>query len=265
MRERLFNFYLILRAYWRWIFRYNEGEEDSIPKDYVEEDFYISHDGHAWGKYHPKYPYQYWDAMFVHRNATTGRSRRKISSGNNAEYTLESRFSPKKFDEYLIHYGIGVMITTTPFKYGYFTCRMKFPKASGQWPAFWMYNGANDRYSEIDIVEAYSKSGNYRSYTKFQPNIHYIKDGKWINTGAVSIPIPLWNRDYVKFSMLWEEGKIDIFYDGYLVKRYTNKEILSRMDEMYLVINAGVEEKEYKSIFAELKVKNIGIFSKIIK
>jgi beta-glucanase (GH16 family) len=262
MKERLFNLYLLAKAYYRKVFSFSEGTEDVIPNGYKKISYTLSEDGHAWGIYHPKFPYQYWDRMFVHKEFVPQNQRNSLKSLK-VIYHLESSFYPRKIDNLNVSYGVGVLRSVKPYKYGYFTCKIAFPQAAGQWPAFWLYNGEGDNYSEIDIVEAYSKKGDYKGYTKFQPNIHYTDKGQWINTGAVSIPIPKRSNPFIKFSMLWEATHISIFYDGYLVKRYTDPKILEKMQEMYLILNAGVEDKIEKANKAVTTFSNIAIYKEI--
>jgi beta-glucanase (GH16 family) len=156
-------------------------------------------------------------------------------------YELESSFYPRKFNDITVPYGTGVLKTIKSYKYGYFTCRIAFPNVPGQWPAFWLYNGDGDEYSEIDVVEAYSKNGSYNSHIKFQPNIHYKDKGVWINTGAKNSPLPKRANPFYKFSLLWEPDSIKIFYNGYLIKRYTDKTILDKMLDMYVIFNSAID------------------------
>lgn len=256
MREKIFNFLLSVKSFIRWVYSDSkEGKEDVIPEGY-KKILVKFNPSHSYGNYKPDSPTKYWTDEFV----------RVIVK--NKHFKLFTSFSPKKFNNVSIPYGTGVVESIKEFKYGYFTCRLKLPiDKKYVWPAFWLYNG-NEVYSEIDIIEAYSKEGNYKNFSKFQSNVHF-KDssGAWINTGAKSHLIPE-NRvivkgesNFIKFSLHWTKDFLRFYYDGYLVREITDKKLLEVLLPMKLVINNSVEDGKNSSD-STLEVKNIEVWQK---
>lgn len=251
MKEWLFNKWLQIRAFLRAIFNLNFECEDGVPVLYVEKPVTF-HIGHNWGLYHPSEKF-YWNQLSV-----------KYFNDN---YHLYSLFYPRKYRIKSIPYNCGIIESNESFKYGYFSAEIKFPLKKGQWPGFWLFNGDNpetdnEEYSEIDIVEGYSKNGNYKNFTKFQPNVHYKENGEWKMIGPVNIPLQTnkVKKDFIKFSLLWTENKIDIFYDGILVKRITNKKVLNNLRDMHIVFSLYIEYNENPSNKAEMIVRNIKVY-----
>lgn len=108
------------------------------------------------------------------------------------------------------------------FTYGKFEARMKFPIASGAWPAFWMLPTAPTAYAlngqdwprsgEIDIIEnANGDPGRLGGAIHFKdPTKSGVHDHKYLSRDSMEVPVDQWH-DY---RVDWHPDKIQWFLDG---------------------------------------------------
>lgn len=262
MKENLKNLLLSVGSWYRYVELFpKSGNKDVVPKGYELCEVNFNH-AHNYYPYNIEKIDKYWIPQFVH----------EIEKSKH--YILSTAFLPKKFDNISIPWGTGVIESKEEFKYGYFTCKLIIPLGLKYiWPAFWLYGSDGKIYTEIDIVEAYSKEGEYRTFTKFQSNVHYqYNESPWVNTGAKSHPISehrffndsfnTYERSYIKFSLHWTEDFLRFYYDGYLVREITDKELLNKFVPMKLVINNSVEADKKPSLNSSLEVKDIEVWRK---
>ena len=243
------NFLLLIRSYIRLLLnKTNKGNEDQIPSGYRIKPLSFGI-GFPWGSFHPKNLNQYWKG-------------KDCVTFNDNCIMLNVRKTPHYFGDILIPYNIGVIQSSHKFEYGYFTAEILMPSESGQWPAFWLYGSQEEKYSEIDIVEAYSNSGNYGHSTKFQPNLHYAAGKKWKMYGAVNRHITYATRRFVKYSMHWTKDFVKIYYDGFLVMDYRDKSFLSKLLPMNLVCNSAVKKEFNPPNFSIVTFRNINVYQK---
>lgn len=110
---------------------------------------------------------------------------------------------------------------------------------------------------EIDVSEVYCK-GNLKKAGS-ETNIHYGQDydKKKKKIGAKTHFLPnMFNRD-VSFGIIWNDKHIKIYYDGYLVRKITNKDILRRIKKgMVPIIGVGVTKKTKEHTVSEMTVKS---------
>jgi hypothetical protein len=262
---KLLNIWLLIKAYWRhyywyyvpyWNIETPTGKEDVVPKNYKQTNISF-HKGFNWGEYHPDNLDQYWEQKPDVSDVTR--------HGIEELYFLKAVYEPKTFlikDKPVpIPYKIDVIESNQTFKYGFFTCEIDFGEGPGQWPAFWLYNGA-DSYSEIDIVETYSRKGDYFKNKAYQPNIHYMRKGEpWVNMGAVNVPLR--KNSFIRFSMHWTEDFIKFYYNGYLVKVVTDRRYLDSMQDMFLVLNLGIEKKYLPDNTSHMAIDNLRVYQEI--
>lgn len=141
---------------------------------------------------------------------------------------------------------------------GYFEARMRFPIGRGIWPAFWLMSESEltslaDERAEIDIVEAYGNSKSHHS------SLHL-----WRPRDRKDLPNELWKLDcptaikdtlfdghYHTYGALLTSDEIQIFVDGYMVKRVSRSERFRK--KFYILLDLGVfdekwldEEKNYQ-------------------
>jgi beta-glucanase (GH16 family) len=208
--------------------------------------------GQAWGEYHPDNLCQYYD------NDGT------LSYVINDKLVLDLRNNPKTWklsetnDELTIKTGIGMVHSKEAWRYGWFEAFIQLPEGQSYWPAFWL-SGKHSWPPEIDIFEAYSHDGPLynkprffkwfnRPNQKIQPNLHYgsVEDGTKRMYGARDIPVMDATKRFVQYACLWEEDKIEIYYDGIKVFQCTDPKILenynNELSHQRIVINHGLHE-----------------------
>ncbi len=198
-----------------------------------------------WGEIHPGKRYCYYDPTAV-----------EIKNGN---LVLKTHYNPKSFtidgQEFVSNIGIGLVSNTTHLSYGYYEIEAKLPSGKHLWPAFWMY-AFESHPPEIDILEAYTKNkkGYFNPFAKsilgiwqVETNVHYgfRKDNTYKMTGGKTHWFGLKNpaKRFIKYGLLWEPSKIVFFYNGLIVRKITNKEVLKYFDNvtMNVIINNHVD------------------------
>jgi beta-glucanase (GH16 family) len=228
------------------------------------------HIGQPWGPFHPESLQQYYGESTDFINVENG------------ELELFTRYKPKRFYNFkdsayiTIPYGIGLVVSRQTFKYGYYEMEAMLPQGEYLWPALWL-TALNSWPPEIDILESYSgKNGQYRDGLGIkdagnEPNIHYgfVEDGTKSSYGGSSYPIPKEpTKRYVVYGLHWTEDFINVYYDGYLVFRCTQGNVLeyfNRPDvEMNIILNNALQSevmgmKLQPSVF---RVKSVRHFSK---
>ncbi len=215
--------------------------------------------GHEWGDFHEDNHTQYWTPTSVKW------------AENKVQCTV--KYAPQSFvhvDKYnnkhaiVIPWATGVVRSIQSFMYGYFEALITFPIASGQWPAFWLTSSIGWP-PEIDIVEGYSKGDLYERGKRLQSNIHYRKEdaGPIYRIKAINHPMPLKLLDRpIKIGVLWTPDKVDFYYNGYLVRRITDKKVLSRLNTpMVVILNSAIQIEHHPSA-ASTTFKNVQIWQK---
>jgi len=208
--------------------------------------------------------------------------------------SLELRNSPRTFikselpewrrseelpEVFNIPIAIGMVSTKQSWQYGWFEAWIKLPKGTPYWPAFWLA-GVNSWPPEIDIFEAYSQYGeNYEGKTwfgklkpnrKIQPNLHYGSTDN--NTkkmyGSWDIPVAKCTERFVQYACLWEKDRIEIYYDGSIVFKCTDPEILESFNkensQQNIIINHGYHPDNVSIVPNEddMLIKSIRVLQK---
>lgn len=254
---------------------YNGGMRGAFPPSGYETVFWDDFDGpldmsewiygQVWGDFHPDNLTTHYDVDGTYSYTT------------DEGLILEIKNAPKKVvksqlpqwrqyeqlpEEFTLPIAVGMVTTKQSWKYGWFEAWIKLPKGTPYWPAFWL-SGAYSWPPEIDILEAYSQYGEtYESKTwwgklrhnhKIQPNIHY---GSTTNNtkkmyGSWDVPVAKCTERFVQYACLWEEDRIEIYYDGNMVFKCTDPEILTWFNEenahQNIIINHGFH-KDYPEI-----------------
>lgn len=224
--DKLYNFYLTMNSYRRKFFRV-EHQKKLKPKNVSHliffDEFRRFDDtswsiGQPWGKFHPDALYQYYG------NIEDG-----IIESSHEGLKLHQKYKPKNFSyqekDITIPYSVGLIVSKKSFGYGYYQCDATLPKGKNLWPAIWL----SDHKSwppEIDILEAYSDaSGRYKD--RLETNIHYgIKDVNKTSSDSHKHPLAHNISESHRYAVLWSVDKIEFYYDGFLVRRVTNKKVL---------------------------------------
>lgn len=207
--------------------------------------------GQPWGLFHPKAPYQYYGdrSVFI-------RNEHLYLNQMYAPKTLTTREVPNT--EYHIPYSVGLITSKQVFGYGFYEFEILLPVGRGLWPAVWL----TADYSwppEIDILEAYSdEKAHY--YDNIETNIHFNLGDNKTSTGGRKHPINS-DTDLLKVSCWWTENFIKIYYNGYLVRQITSKDILQwfKDKQMMIVLNNAIRP-EYVDVVGE-QISEFEIFS----
>ena len=196
-----------------------------------------------WGDLHPEKPYCWYDPHAV-------------SIDTDGYLHLKTRYNPKWFNDKGIwsNTGVGLVSSTTQFKWGTFEIEAKLPRGLNLWPAFWMWSW--DTWPpEIDVFEGYSdKNPNYLDLSnllkirKVESNIHWREEGNktktlgarrhWMGFGDPT-------KKFIKYKMIWLPESISIYYNSRLVRRVKDLKILEQLNATTLnvVINNHVTRK----------------------
>jgi len=71
-------------------------------------------------------------------------------------------------------------------------------------------------------------------------------------------------ENFIKYIIWWEKDFIKLYYNGYLVRHITDKEVLYKMNEpQVIIIGTGVQEKFGVNNISPLIVNNIEVYQKI--
>jgi beta-glucanase (GH16 family) len=137
--------------------------------------------------------------------------------------TTVSPYSGRTF-----HYSSG-MIQSKPslnFRYGYMEARMRLPRGSGLWPAFWTWASNEQWPPEIDVMEFFGDNVTTTYHTYHYPGG---------NTGGKAFSAD-WSADWHTFAVDWRPDGLSWYVDGNLVKQTASA---PRLD-MYLIFNLAV-------------------------
>ena len=119
-----------------------------------------------------------------------------------------------------LNYTSGIITSYDAFKfsYGYAEARMRIPRGSGLWPAFWLLNGYYvGEQPEIDIMEARGGSPNLISH-----NFHTF-NGDLNPSDSVTQHQDSdlgYSGDFHRYGVRWQPGRLDFYIDRKIVHTY---------------------------------------------
>lgn len=196
-------------------------------------------------------------------------------SPNAVKYTpnglqLIQRYNPTTINywdgnTYKPDWEVGCITSNDTFTYGLFEFTVKLPIGQGLWPALWL-TGADTWPPEIDIIECYSDE-NSKYQNRFNTNAYFGHKDDILEVRArrsIKIPESKLLEEPIKFSLIWEENKIEYYVNNLLVRKITSKKILDKFknQRMYIVANTAIRKdfeniikKEQESIFEILNFK----------
>lgn len=165
---------------------------------------------------------------------------RNVTQNKGAAVLTLKRRPAKDYPRYPYSSGLIQSGPSFAFKYGYLETRVKVPRCSGCWPAFWLLESPPDSNwpPEIDVFEYFDTARDKRPYFNF----HYAVDGKRRQLGIK--PYGDAGSDYVNgwhtFGMLWTPETIQVFMDGQPGPTYNDPtHIPSRAK--YLIFNLALQ------------------------
>lgn len=126
------------------------------------------------------------------------------------------------------------------FRYGYMEARVKVPRCSGCWPAFWMMENPPDSKwpPEIDVFEYFDTARDGRPHFNF----HYVDKGKHRQIGIKKYGEA--GVDYVggwhTYAVLWTPETIQVYVDDVAGPTYNDA---SRIPDRayYVIFNLAVQ------------------------
>lgn len=127
------------------------------------------------------------------------------------------------------------------FKYGYVEARVKVPRCSGCWPAFWMLNAPVDEEwpPEIDVFEFFNTLKDKRPKT----NVHWKAGGKNRQWGSKKYGDV--KRNYTggwhTYGLAWNRKRAQVFVDGEPGPIYKTSRHLPKKAN-YLIFNLALQK-----------------------
>lgn len=117
--------------------------------------------------------------------------------------------------------------------YGYFEARVKVPKGSGFWPAFWMLPVNQSWPPEIDIFEILGKDTTTVHQTLHWPGT----SGQDVASGKATTGADL-SADYHIYGVSWKPQEVIFYLDNVETHRVTGTHVPSQ--PMYLIANLAI-------------------------
>jgi hypothetical protein len=159
-------------------------------------------------------------------------------SDNTLNLTARRERTVSPYSGVTYNYSSG-MVTSRPslnFAYGYVEARVKLPKGSGFWPAFWTWP-SNPRFAtpEIDIMEFWGDNPSLL-YLIFHRQLAATDTRKIGTETKVRHPQNDWTRSWHRVAADWEPGRIRWYVDGVLRKTETT----TTTRAAYLIANLAV-------------------------
>jgi len=264
-KDSIIRIFLELKSLVRYIFLIKKENEFNIPTEYklmFNDNFNDKEwslkwkDASEWWNqpYHQGYLKQWYDPL-------------QIIESNDGVYFYAINKS-KYFPEIntTIPVAVGIIRSRESWQYGIFTFSAKLPAGTYLWPALWL-TGVYSWPPEIDLLEGYSDNTNdYHRNRNLQSNVHMLSDEKeHIFAGACSHMLSnKTTENFIKYIIWWKKDFIKLYYNGYLVRHITDKEVLYKMNEpQVIIIGTGVQEKFGVNNISPLIVNNIEVYQKI--
>ncbi len=128
-----------------------------------------------------------------------------------------------------IFYHSGTIESISPFRYGYFEIKCKFPFHLGSFPAFWLFGGGNSvtgqYYEEIDIAEYSVKIGDYTPNKishglLFDPSQSVCPPVQSCFGDVVSFPNQGTITQWHTYGCEWLPGRITWYLDGHIIDEF---------------------------------------------
>ena len=144
--------------------------------------------GGGWGNNELQYYTNRWENAYVADGLLHIRARRESYGGR--DYTSARMLTKGKFD----------------FQYGYIEGRIRLPRGSGIWPAFWMLGSNIDSVGwpscgEIDILETVNAENKVYSTCHWSSNgghAEYGRDSGYVDVTQFHTYAVYWDRDYIR-------------------------------------------------------------------
>lgn len=215
--------------------------------------------GQPWGVMHPENPHVYYSENHIRWESGSGL--KLMAEKVDPREVLDANGSA--------HYpecALGLISSRFYFKYGKLDVEATLPRGKGLWPAIWT-TAVDSWPPEIDILEAYSeKNPNYGNFIipgmRLQSNVHYRKPGggrshiRGKNHWMWADP----TREVIKYSLVWTENEITIYYNDKTVRKVTDPLILNDFNSskgQIVVLNNAIQPNDWDGKSSFLTIKSL--------
>lgn len=258
MKDIIIRFYLGILNLYRYIFRVTKYGKFKIPSNY-ELVFHEKFDTLTSFKDNWDIDFSEW--QYSPTNPTNWTDSEQIKETING-IELNAEHKPKYFKEIdkVLPSAYGLIRSKADWKYGIFKIIAKAPTGKHLWWALWL-SGRWSWPPEIDIVESWSKNTlNSNKNRSLTTNAHYgYPEHKDYGSYRHRLPFEV-NENFTEYLLWWEKDFIKIYYNGYLVFKTTNKEILTGMFESQrIILNNSTDEGFYKCL-TPLIINNVKVY-----
>lgn len=262
IKDRVLRLGLGISNEFRYFFKVKKKKEFNIPNNYkliysdnFSNDFNLGWESSAdWWQtpYHPEELSQWYDKDQI------------VNSNSGLAFYAQQK--PKYFPEIdtIIPNAIGSIRSKPSWQYGIFTFSVKLPAGTQLWPALWL-TGRWSWPPEIDIVEGYSGNTNdYKRNKKLFSNVHVTYNGNKISTRGFSHKLPVKvTENFIEYILWWEKDFVKIYYNGYLVRKITDKKILNNLNESHrVIIGTGLQKDFNTNNITPLIIEDFKVFQK---
>jgi beta-glucanase (GH16 family) len=164
-------------------------------------------------------------------------SRRNVSVRSGAARLTLRRGSAPGYRSYAYNSGMIHSAGSFAFKHGYVEARVRVPRCSGCWPAFWMLEAPVDRFwpPEIDIFEFFNTDADARPFF----NYHYLADGQHEQSGPASYGEGGQVGEWHTYGLRWTATSLQVFLDGVPGPTFRDADRLPTR-AAYLIFNLGM-------------------------
>ena len=175
----------------------------------------------------------------------------------NGDLHLPVKWSPKlsEKDGKVRNFAMPFVRTVEEWKYGNFEWDVILPNGYHMWPALWF--GSDTGWPpEIDALEGWSdENGSYVKrliYKNIKPTMHWsanadedhgthLSEAKHNNLRCLIKPWPKVNT----IKCTWTKSYVDIFYNGFKLKRFKNPEMLKHFNKEGYKMHAIMSNSGY--------------------
>jgi beta-glucanase (GH16 family) len=196
-------------------------------------------------KWNYNYPNFFPDGGHTHNHrAYVDQSMVKVENGSLVLTAIKQRHpnAPEGTNQWADQFGYlsfdytsGAVTTLNKFTMteGFIEGRFKASSALGTWPAFWALNSDGGWPPEIDILEIPKERNVHHFYYHYRDGANNRSFGG-TQTGADK------SQGYHVYGVDWGSNYMNFYYDGQLVRSFTNQSTVAQARNMYLLINLAV-------------------------
>jgi len=241
IKDKLFNFWLSIKGWLRWKTRLSMFTDvDIIYKlntvyTYLDrfENLNDWNKGLWWGDFHPN------ETKYTHDDEVNITSR-------GVKFTTSRRPTIHDGKEY--RYSCGLIEHKQTFGHGYFEVKATCYGGKSLWNApLWFVSkgdGSKEEFTsvpEFDVCEVYTDADGSNMHGN--SDVHYGKTyEEELNAGPRTHTHKGMEGKPMRYGLLWEPNRLSVYYDGQLVRRFTNKKLVSTFNKKIMpIINSSVK------------------------